>query len=70
MYLIMELCEGGELADVLSQKKYFTEKDTKTIMSRVASAISYLHKNGKISQFENTECDNEINKLLTYLSIY
>ena len=46
----MELCEGGELADVLSQKKYFTEKDTKTIMSRVASAISYLHKNGKIPQ--------------------
>lgn len=46
MYLVMELCTGGELADVLKEKKYFSEVETKQIMERLASGIAYLHKNG------------------------
>ncbi len=42
----MELCEGGELADVLKERKTFSEEDTKKIMFRLASAVSYLHKKG------------------------
>lgn len=44
MYLVMELCEGGELADILKEKQTFSEEDTKVIMTKMAEAISYLHK--------------------------
>lgn len=43
----MELCEGGELADVLREKEIFSESDTKVIMKKMFDAISYLHKKGK-----------------------
>ncbi|KAK3096801.1 hypothetical protein FSP39_003437 [Pinctada imbricata] len=45
IYLIMELCEGGELADAVKEKGSYPEEDCKTIMTKLASAISYLHKN-------------------------
>ncbi|XP_063403821.1 serine/threonine-protein kinase 33-like isoform X1 [Mytilus trossulus] len=44
MFLVMELCEGGELADVLREKEKFSESDTKVIMKKMFDAISYLHK--------------------------
>lgn len=44
MFLVMELCEGGELADELKKKGHLNESDTKNILERLASAISYLHK--------------------------
>ena len=47
MYLFMELCEGGELADALKEKGMYSEEDTKTIMRKLACAIKYLHKHGK-----------------------
>lgn len=43
---MMELCTGGELADVLTEKGHFTEEETKILMTRLCSAISYLHKHG------------------------
>lgn len=46
MYLVMEICEGGELADALKTRERMSEEECKIIMSRLASAISYLHKNG------------------------
>ena len=52
MYLVMELCENGELADILKDKGSFDERDVKTIVEKLASAISYLHKNGK-----NKKCE-------------
>ncbi|KAL3882835.1 hypothetical protein ACJMK2_029139 [Sinanodonta woodiana] len=44
MYLVMELCEGGELADALKEKKFFPEDEVKKITKKLASAITYLHK--------------------------
>lgn len=44
VYLIMEYCEGGELAAELAKVKKFSEAETKNIMSALASAIAYLHK--------------------------
>ncbi|KAK3602891.1 hypothetical protein CHS0354_018755 [Potamilus streckersoni] len=44
MYLVMELCEGGELADALKERKYFPESEVKKITKKLASAITYLHK--------------------------
>ncbi|XP_030056893.1 serine/threonine-protein kinase 33 isoform X2 [Microcaecilia unicolor] len=44
MYLVMELCEGGELKEILQMKKHFSENETRHIIHSLASAIAYLHK--------------------------
>ncbi|MBN3291003.1 STK33 kinase, partial [Polypterus senegalus] len=44
MYLVTELCDGGELKEILQRKKYFTENETRHIISSLAAAIVYLHK--------------------------
>ncbi|XP_068116865.1 serine/threonine-protein kinase 33 [Hyperolius riggenbachi] len=45
MYLVMELCEGGELREILQRRKRFSERETRYIIHSLASAIAYLHKN-------------------------
>ncbi len=47
----MECCDGGELADVVKEKGTFSETETKTIMKRLASAIYYMHRNGKYNSY-------------------
>ncbi|XP_044538037.1 serine/threonine-protein kinase 33 [Gracilinanus agilis] len=44
MYLVMELCEAGELKEMLSKKGHFSENETRQIIQDLASAIAYLHK--------------------------
>ncbi|WAR07697.1 STK33-like protein [Mya arenaria] len=44
MYLVMELCSAGELADTLKERKHFMESEVKVITKELASAIHYLHK--------------------------
>ncbi|XP_041131268.1 serine/threonine-protein kinase 33-like isoform X1 [Polyodon spathula] len=44
MYLVTELCEGGELKEILQRNKRFTENETRHIISSLATAIAYLHK--------------------------
>ncbi|XP_073320978.1 serine/threonine-protein kinase 33-like [Pagrus major] len=43
-YLVTELCVGGELKQLLQQKKFFTEDETRHIISSLADAVVYLHK--------------------------
>ncbi|KAM9278152.1 LOW QUALITY PROTEIN: serine/threonine-protein kinase 33 [Morus bassanus] len=45
MYLVMELCEDGELRKILCSKGHFRENETRLIIQSLASAIAYLHKN-------------------------
>ena len=47
MYLVMELCEDGELKEILDRKGHFSENETRWIIQSLASAIAYLHNNGK-----------------------
>ncbi|XP_077084519.1 serine/threonine-protein kinase 33 [Siphateles boraxobius] len=44
MYLVTELCEGGDLKDLLRKKKHFTEEETRHIIKSLLEAIVYLHK--------------------------
>ncbi|XP_062974833.1 serine/threonine-protein kinase 33 isoform X2 [Elgaria multicarinata webbii] len=44
MYLVMELCEDGELKEILLRKRQFTENETRHIIQSLASAIAYLHR--------------------------
>ncbi|XP_037696649.1 serine/threonine-protein kinase 33 isoform X2 [Choloepus didactylus] len=43
MYLVMELCEDGELKEILGKKGHFSENETRWIIQSLASAIAYLH---------------------------
>ncbi|XP_048887275.1 serine/threonine-protein kinase 33 isoform X1 [Brienomyrus brachyistius] len=43
-YLVTELCEGGELKELLQKKQCFTEEETRHVISSLAEAIVYLHK--------------------------
>ncbi|XP_026233477.1 serine/threonine-protein kinase 33 isoform X2 [Anabas testudineus] len=44
IYLVTELCAGGELNQLLQRKKVFTEDETRHIIRSLADAVVYLHK--------------------------
>lgn len=46
IYLIMELCTGGELFDRLSHVGMFSERVTAHLIKQMLSAISYCHSKG------------------------
>lgn len=52
MYLVMELCEDGELKEILDRKGHFSENETRWIIRSLASAIAYLHNKGKKRVFQ------------------
>ncbi|XP_036283606.1 serine/threonine-protein kinase 33 isoform X1 [Pipistrellus kuhlii] len=71
MYLVMELCEDGELKEILKKKRHFSENETRWIIQSLASAIAYLHNNDIVHRdlkLENimvkssfTDAHNEMN---------
>ena len=42
-YIVMEICEGGELFEAISEQGTFTEEDCAHIMKQVLVAVNYLH---------------------------
>jgi len=48
IYLVMELVTGGELFDRIVEKGSYSEKDASELISKVISAVKYLHKKGII----------------------
>lgn len=51
IYLVTELCVGGELKQLLLQKKFFSEDETKHIICCLADAVDYLYKRSKSMHF-------------------
>ncbi|PIK44566.1 putative phosphorylase b kinase gamma catalytic chain, skeletal muscle/heart isoform isoform X2 [Apostichopus japonicus] len=43
LFLVLELCHGGELFDYLTKVVTLSEKKTRTIMKRVFEAVQYIH---------------------------
>eukprot|EP00927_Polykrikos_kofoidii_P054908 TRINITY_DN49250_c0_g1_i1.p1 TRINITY_DN49250_c0_g1~~TRINITY_DN49250_c0_g1_i1.p1 ORF type:complete len:558 (+),score=126.80 TRINITY_DN49250_c0_g1_i1:286-1959(+) len=43
IYLVMELCEGGELFDRITDQGSFSEKDCATLMKQILAGIFYCH---------------------------
>lgn len=43
VYIVMELCQGGELFDKIVELGSLSEKDSSTIIEQVLSAIYYAH---------------------------
>eukprot|EP00437_Effrenium_voratum_P044386 CAMPEP_0181477754 /NCGR_PEP_ID=MMETSP1110-20121109/42382_1 /TAXON_ID=174948 /ORGANISM="Symbiodinium sp., Strain CCMP421" /LENGTH=525 /DNA_ID=CAMNT_0023603071 /DNA_START=51 /DNA_END=1628 /DNA_ORIENTATION=- len=46
LYLVMELCTGGELFDKILETGHFMESDAAIVVSHILHAIFYMHKNG------------------------
>eukprot|EP00386_Alphamonas_edax_P005724 GDKI01018666.1.p1 GENE.GDKI01018666.1~~GDKI01018666.1.p1 ORF type:complete len:189 (-),score=62.78 GDKI01018666.1:87-653(-) len=44
IYLVLELCTGGELFDRIIDAGYFTEKDAAVLMKQILAAVFYLHQ--------------------------
>ncbi|EER18260.1 Calcium-dependent protein kinase, putative [Perkinsus marinus ATCC 50983] len=45
IYLVLELCTGGELFDRIIDQGYFTERGAASLMKQAISAVYYCHKN-------------------------
>ncbi|OVA14766.1 Protein kinase domain [Macleaya cordata] len=49
VYVIMELCEGGELLDrILSRGGRYTEEDAKVIIVQILSVVAFCHLQGVV----------------------
>jgi len=46
IYIVMELCTGGELFDRILERHVFTEADARSLVKRLLNAISYVHAQG------------------------
>ena len=44
-YIVSELCPGGELFDMITEKGCFSESEASPIMKQLMSAITYCHQN-------------------------
>ncbi|EPS59727.1 hypothetical protein M569_15078, partial [Genlisea aurea] len=49
VYVVMELCKGGELLDrILSRGGKYSEEDAKVVMVQILSVVSYCHLQGVV----------------------
>ncbi|RWR84118.1 CDPK-related kinase 5 [Cinnamomum micranthum f. kanehirae] len=49
VYIVMELCEGGELLDrILSRGGKYSEDDAKTVMVQILNVVSFCHLQGVV----------------------
>ncbi|CAD8207616.1 unnamed protein product [Paramecium octaurelia] len=46
IYLVMEICTGGELFDTIIEKGHFTEKEAQQTFLQIMQAIHYCHTHG------------------------
>ncbi len=46
VYLVLELCSGGELFDRIIANKYYNEEDARVIFKQILKALNYCHRNG------------------------
>lgn len=45
IYLVMEICEGGEMFDAIIEAGHFGEKDAAVLVQQICRAIYYMHEN-------------------------
>lgn len=48
VYLVLELCTGGELFDRIISNKYYNEEDARVIFRQIMTALHYCHINGVV----------------------
>ena len=71
-YIVSELCKGGELFDVITEKGAFKESEAAPLMHQLMSAICYCHQNRIVHRdlkpenilLEDKNRDNPVIKLI------
>lgn len=53
LYLVMDLCSGGELFDRLCDNGSFTEYDAAHVISIICDTVAYLHNLNIVHRFLN-----------------
>ena len=48
VYLVLELCTGGELFDRIIANKYYNEEDARIIFRQIMTALHYCHLSGVV----------------------
>ena len=43
VYIVLELCEGGELFDRIVQREFYSESDAQQVLRAIASALQHCH---------------------------
>ncbi|KAK6944469.1 Protein kinase domain [Dillenia turbinata] len=57
VYVVMELCKGGELLDrILSRGGKYSEEDAKAVMVQILRAVAYCHLQGVVHRDLKPEC--------------
>ena len=51
IYIVTELCSGGELFHKIMERKAFSEKRAAIIIKQILSAIFYCHENNVVHRF-------------------
>jgi len=46
VYIVMELCRGGELFDAIQARGTYSEEDAASLIRQMAQALAFIHRNG------------------------
>ena len=46
VFLITEICKGGELFDRIVEKEFYTESEAAIIFEQILRAVNYIHCQG------------------------
>ncbi|KAA8517328.1 hypothetical protein F0562_017623 [Nyssa sinensis] len=67
VYIVMELCKGGELLDrILSRGGKYSEEDAKVVMVQILSVVSYCHLQGVVHRDLKPEDENSPLKAIDF----
>lgn len=59
LYLVFDLCNGGELFDRICNKGNYYERDAAGIIKTITSAVKYLHDQGIVHRGELNKAERE-----------
>jgi calcium-dependent protein kinase len=73
-YIVSELCKGGELFEIITEKGYFRESEASPLMHQLMSAICYCHQNKIVHRdlkpenilLEDKDINNPVIKLIDW----
>ena len=68
VYIVTEICRGGELFDKIVEVEFFPEKDAAILMRQVLRSINYIHSQGIVHRdikpenflFDSKELDSDL----------
>ena len=77
VYLVTELCAGGELFDRIIEKEFFTEVEAAKVFKQILQALNYCHSNNIVHRdlkpenflYAGKSDDSDI-KIIDYLDLF